>query len=120
MKNLIKLIVDNKASTPRPFNVSRSGDVASLYIYDVISADWGVSALSVIEAIHQAGDVQTLNVHINSPGGDVFEGRAIMAALAAFRGKTVAKIDALCASAATSIALACNEIEMSDGFLIRL
>ena len=115
MKNLIKLIVDNKASTPRPFNVSRSGDAASLYIYDVISADWGVSALSVIEAINQAGDVQTLNVHINSPGGDVFEGRAIMAALAAFRGKTVAKIDSLCASAATSIALACNEIEMSDG-----
>lgn len=115
MKNLIKLIVDNKASAPRQFNVIRSGDAASLYIYDVISADWGMSALSVIEAINQAGDVQTLNVHINSPGGDVFEGRAIMAALAAFRGKTVAKIDALCASAATSIALACNEIEMSDG-----
>ena len=115
MKNLIKLIVDNKANTPRPFNVTRAGDAASLYIYDVISSDWGVSALSVIEAINQAGDAQTLNVHINSPGGDVFEGRAIMAALAAFRGKTVAKIDALCASAATSIALACNEIEMSDG-----
>ena len=109
------VIVDNKADKPRPFNLAKNGDTASLYIYDVISADWGVSALSVIEAINQAGDVQTLNIHINSPGGDVFEGRAIMAAISAFRGKTVAHIDSLCASAATSIALACNEIRMSEG-----
>ena len=115
MNKLLRLIVDNKADKPRPFNLAKNGDSASLYIYDVISADWGVSALSVIEAINQAGDVQMLNVHINSPGGDVFEGRAIMAAIAAFRGKTVAQIDSLCASAATSIALACNEIRMSEG-----
>lgn len=115
MNKLLRLIVDNKADKPRPFNLAKNGDTASLYIYDVISADWGVSALSVIEAINQAGDVQTLNIHINSPGGDVFEGRAIMAAISAFRGKTVAQIDSLCASAATSIALACNEIRMSEG-----
>jgi ATP-dependent protease ClpP protease subunit len=115
MNKLLRLIVDNKADKPRPFNLARNGDTASLYIYDVISADWCVSALSVIDALNQAGDAQTLNIHINSPGGDVFEGRAIMAAISAYRGKTVAKIDSLCASAATSIALACNEIEMSDG-----
>lgn len=115
MNKLLRLIVDNKADKPRPFNLAKNGDTASLYIYDVISADWGVSALSVIDAINQAGDAKTLNIHINSPGGDVFEGRAIMAAISAFRGKTIAKIDSLCASAATSIALACNEIEMADG-----
>jgi enoyl-CoA hydratase/carnithine racemase len=38
-----------------------------------------------------------------------------MAALARFQGKTIAHIDSLCASAATSIALACNEVEMSSG-----
>jgi len=115
MNKLMRLIIDNKAETPRPLNASKSGDTASIYVYDVISADWGVSALSVIDAINQAGDAKTLNIHINSPGGDVFEGRAIMAAISAFRGKTVAKIDSLCASAATSIALACDEVEMADG-----
>ena len=115
MNKLMRLIIDNKSETPRPVNVSKSGDTASVYIYDVISADWGVSALSVIDSINQAGDAKVLNVHINSPGGDVFEGRAIMAAINAFRGNTVAKIDSLCASAATSIALACNEVEMADG-----
>lgn len=115
MNKLLRLIIDNKADSPRQLNASKSGDTASIYVYDVISADWGVSALSVIDAINQAGDAKTLNIHINSPGGDVFEGRAIMAAINAFRGKTVAKIDSLCASAATSIALACDEVEMADG-----
>lgn len=112
---ILQLLRDNAGREKRPANVIRNGAEASLYIYDVIDAYWGVSAMGVIDAIAQAGDAETLNVYINSPGGDVFEGRAIMAALGRFQGKTVAHIDSLCASAATSIALACNEIRMSDG-----
>lgn len=112
---ILQLLSDNSGREKRPVNLVRNGPEATLYVYDVISADWGVSAVNVIDAIAQAGDAKTLNVHINSPGGDVFEGRAIMAALGRFEGKTVAHIDSLCASAATSIALACNEVEMSEG-----
>ncbi len=116
MNQIMQLFRDNANQPKQVTNLLNKADTtASLYIYDMISADWGVSALAVIDAINQAGDAAVLNVHINSPGGDVFEGRAIMAAISAFRGKTVAKIDALCASAATSIALACDEIEMAEG-----
>lgn len=115
MNKIIQLYRDNAGRAKQPVNLVRNGPDAKLYIYDVIDAYWGVNALSVIDAVAQAGDAQTLHVHINSPGGDVFEGRAIMAALGRFAGKTVAHIDSLCASAATSIALACNEVEMSDG-----
>ena len=116
MNKIMQLYRDN-AERPKQFTnlVNIAGDSATIYLYDMISADWGVSALSVIEAIAQAGEAKILNVHINSPGGDVFEGRAIMAALSAFKGKTVARIDSLCASAATSIALACDEVVMADG-----
>ena len=116
MNKIMQLYRDN-AERPKQFTnlVNVAGDTATIYLYDMISADWGVSALSVIEAIAQAGEAKILNVHINSPGGDVFEGRAIMAALSAFKGKTVARIDSLCASAATSIALACDEVVMADG-----
>lgn len=116
MNKIMQLYRDN-ADRPKQFTnlINVAGDTATIYVYDMISADWGVSALSVIEAIAQAGDAKILNVHINSPGGDVFEGRAIMAALSAFQGKTVARIDSLCASAATSIALACDEVVMADG-----
>ncbi len=112
--NYLKLILENKAEK-KNFRIENAQDSANIYVYDVISADWGVSAMDVIASISEAGEGKTLNIHINSPGGDVFEGRAIMAAISAYKGKTVAKIDSLCASAATSIALACDEVEMSDG-----
>lgn len=115
MNKIYQLHITNQARAKQPVNLAKNEGVATLYIYDIISADWGVSALDVIAAIDQIGEAQTLNVHINSPGGDVFEGRAIMAALSRFKGKTVAHIDSLCASAATSIALACNEVVMSEG-----
>ena len=110
-----QLLEDNRERQRHPVNVAKDGTEAMLYIYDVISPDWGVSALQVIESLGQIGDVETLHVHINSPGGDVFEGRAIMAALGRFKGKTVAHVDSLCASAATSVALACGEVRMADG-----
>lgn len=106
---------DNAGREKRPVNMIRNGADASLYIYDVIDSYWGVSALAVISQIASASDADVLHVYINSPGGDVFEGRAIMAAIGRFQGKTIAHIDSLCASAATSVALACDEVEISDG-----
>ena len=115
MHKLMQLYNDNSRREKRPMNIVHNGSEASLYIYDVIDQYWGVSAQSVIDAVAQAGDAQVLNVYINSPGGSVFEGRAIMAELARFNGKTIAHIDSLCASAATSVALSCNEVRMSEG-----
>lgn len=120
MNKLFKLHIDNLARTKQPVNLVKNGDSASLYIYDVISSEWGVSALQVVDAITQAGDSPVLNVYVNSPGGDVFEARAIMAAIDRFPGKTVAHIDSLCASAATSIALACDEVNMNQGALFMI
>jgi ATP-dependent Clp protease protease subunit len=56
-------------------------------------------------------------MHINSPGGDVFEARAMAAAIAAHAGKVVAHIDGVCASAATYLALSCSEVRMTQGGL---
>lgn len=120
MINLLQLYRDNPVRAQQPVNLVRNAAEAAIYIYDVIDPDWGVSAMSVINAVAEAGDAEVLHVYINSPGGSVFEGRAIMAALARFNGKTVAHIDSLCASAATSIALACSEVQMSDGALFMI
>ena len=115
MNPFIKLHIDNLGREKQPVKLEMNADSASLYIYDVISPDWGVNALDVVDAIANAGDSKTLNIHINSPGGDVFESRAIMAAIGRFPGNTVAHIDSLCASAATSIACACDEVVMAQG-----
>ena len=117
MKKLVQLLRDNASAERKPINLVRaeeSGD-ATLYIYDVIDAYWGVSAKEVAQAIAGLKSTDTLHLRINSPGGDVFEARAIAAAIGQHAGKTVAHIDGLAASAATTIASAADEVEIVDG-----
>lgn len=92
---------------------------ASLYLYGPVSA-WmgedGFCAKDVINAIDSIPPgTEQVFLHINSPGGDVFEAKAICANIRRIRCQTVAVIDGLCASAAVSIALACNQTHMTKG-----
>ena len=116
----MKLLADNRATIGKSISLVKNEGEASLYIYDVIDEIWGVSAAAVINELAQAEGSPVLNIYINSPGGSVFEARAIMAAIGRFSGKTVAIIDSLCASAATSIALSCSEVVMKEGALFMI
>lgn len=117
MKKLVQLLRDNAITERKPLNLVRAEDSAdaTLYIYDVIDAYWGISAKEVAQAIAGLKSTDTLHLRINSPGGDVFEARAIVAAIGQHAGKTVAHIDGLAASAATTIASAADEVEIIDG-----
>lgn len=117
MKGIVQLLRDNAQREKRPFNLTRNqaGADSTLYLYDIISADWGASAQDMAVALAAADKTGTLSLHINSPGGDAFEGRAMASLLRAWQGKKVARIDSLCASAATTVALACDEVVMSTG-----
>lgn len=113
---ILQLLHDNAGRTKQPCNLIRNGaDEATIYIYDVIDSFWGVSAKSVIDALTSVADVPVVHLRINSPGGDVFEGRAIVEAIKRFSGKTIAHVDSLAASAATSIAIAADEVEIAQG-----
>lgn len=108
--NLIKL---NQAATKR-FEVVNNGDIPELYVYDVIDSWFGVSAESLVKELNNI-DSPEIVLRINSPGGDAFDGRAIASAIKAHKSRIVAKIDGLCASAATTIANACDEVQISGG-----
>jgi ATP-dependent Clp protease, protease subunit len=113
---ILQLLRDNAGRTKQPCNLVRnSADEATIYIYDMIDAYWGISAKSVIEALASVADVPTVHLRINSPGGNVFEGRAIVEAIKRFSGKTIAHVDSLAASAASSIAIAADEVEIAQG-----
>ena len=117
MKKLLQFLRDNTSTQGKPLNLIRNeaANEATLYIYDVIDAWWGVAAVQIAPAIAALSPNTTLHLRINSPGGDVFEGRAIRTAIQQFKGKTIAHIDGLAASAATSIADAADEVEISQG-----
>lgn len=121
MKNLMQMLRDNAAGERKPLNLVRAegSSDATLYVYDVIDAWWGVNAQDMAKAIAGLDATNTLHLRINSPGGDVFEARAIANSIRQFGGKTIAHIDSLAASAATTVALACDEVEIAgDGFFM--
>lgn len=114
---LMQLLRDNvRAQAPAKLRADATADGVSIYVNDVIDSDWGASSAALIPALASAGSAP-VHLHINSPGGDVFEARAMAAAIVAHPGKVVAHIDGMCASAATYVALACNEVHMTDGGL---
>jgi ATP-dependent Clp protease protease subunit len=91
-------------------------DVADLFIYDAIGADMfssGISAKNVADSLKDAKGVKTLNIRINSPGGDVFDGLAIYNSLTQFKANKVVHIDGLAASIASVIAMAGDKIVMA-------
>lgn len=88
-------------------------NTGSLYVYSVIGSSWweeGVTATGVKDALAALKGVKTLNVFINSEGGDVFEAKAIYAQLKRFDAEVIVHIDGIAASAATFIAMAGNKI----------
>ena len=123
MKNrLPKLYALNK-SAARTFRAESSGSEATIYIYDVIGEDFwtgeGVTAKRFIEALDKI-DAKTINLRINSPGGDVFESRAITAIMDNHPARFVAHVDGIAASAASFIAARADEIVMSTGSMLMI
>ena len=93
---------------------------ADLELYDEIgeSTDWwtgktsGISAESITQFLKENQDVDTVNLHINSNGGLVFEGITIHNVLKG-SGKTVnVIIDGLAASIASVIAMCGDTVKM--------
>jgi ATP-dependent protease ClpP protease subunit len=92
---------------------AQAGDGPTLmHLYDEIG--WfGVWAADVVDAL--ASIKGSVEVHLNSPGGDVFDGLAIYAALKAHPGPVGMVVDGLAASAASFIAMAASpgKLEMT-------
>jgi ATP-dependent protease ClpP protease subunit len=77
---------------------------ASVYIYDEIGW-YGVTAQDFVRDLMQV-TASEIHVHINSPGGDVFDGVAIYNALLSHPANIIVHVDGLAASAASFIAQA--------------
>ena len=105
------------------FTVDAKADSAELFIYDAVGADmWGegVTAKAVADALKEMKSAKTINVRINSPGGDVFDGMAIRNLLAQSGKRITVDIDGIAASIASVIAMVGSEIRMADGGMLMI
>lgn len=108
---------------PHRYESKQSGQEATIYLYDMIGQDpWtggGISAKQFAEDL-AALKASVVHLRINSPGGDVFDGRAIATAISEYPGKTIAHVDGVAASAASYIALAANEVEFAPAAMMMI
>lgn len=112
------------ATIKRQFRLEQKSNSTELYIYgDIGDSFWnsGVTAQNVADALATLDkSVKTLNVHLNSPGGDVFEGIAIYNLLAQHSATVNVNVDALAASAASVIAMAGDTIAIPENAMMMI
>lgn len=80
-----------------PFRIQAKGKKADIYIFSEIGY-WGVRAQDIANELKLIKDATEITIHINSPGGEVFDGFAMYSLLAAHPAKKITKNYALAAS----------------------
>ena len=99
---------------------AKANDTAEISIYDEIGF-WGVSAASFAQDLKDCGNnIKQINLHIHSPGGDVFDGIAIYNLLKNHPANVTVYIDGLAASMASVIAMAGDEVIMPENAMMMI
>ena len=103
------------------FEIRNEAETAEIVLYDQIGEStnfWtgekkGISATAFKAALDEVSP-KPVDLHIDSSGGDVFDAFAMCAAIQRYPGKVTAYIDGLAASAASYIAVVCDDVVMND------
>jgi ATP-dependent Clp endopeptidase proteolytic subunit ClpP len=99
------------ATDKKWYNLVEIEGMQTLHIYDEIGY-WGITASSLVKDLASLGG-KDLTVHMNTPGGEVFDGIAIYQALKNYAGNVTVIVDALAASIGSVIAMAGNKVVMA-------
>ncbi len=90
---------------------------------EIVTDEWedsDTSATGFLDALKSLGDVKTINLHINSPGGSVFEGIAIYNMLKQHQANINVYVDGLAASIASVIAMSGDAIFMPSNSMMMI
>ncbi len=107
------------------WSMKASGDSsADVFIFgEVVTSgyewdDIDTSATSFKKDLDALGDLSTINLHLNSPGGSVFDGVAISSMLKQHKATVNVYIDGIAASIASVIAMAGDTIFMPSNSMM--
>jgi ATP-dependent protease ClpP protease subunit len=106
-----------------PASAAAPAKRVEIKIYDVIGPDWfgdGITAKRIKEQLDQAGDVDAIDVRVNSPGGSVWDGWAIYNLLSQHKASVHVHVDGIALSAASIIAMAGDEILMAENAMMMI
>lgn len=98
---------------------AKEDQTADIYIYDEIGG-WGISARRFTEDLLSLGNLSHINLHIHSPGGEVFDGIAIYNQLKNHSATITVYIDGLAASMASVIAMVGDTVIMPKNAMMMI
>lgn len=91
---------------------ANDNNAATMYLFGIIGDD--LRALDFVSQLNELAQTHdTIVIHINSGGGSVFDGLGIYSAIKECKAKTIGRIDGICASMATVLSCAMDEVYMS-------
>ena len=101
------------------YRIRAQADVADVYLYADIGGWFGISAEQFIADLRALRGAP-LRVHLNSPGGDVFDGLAIYNTLLSYPAPVETIVEGLAASIASIIALAGRPATMARASMLMI
>ena len=113
-----------RTTNKKYYNLETEGTKAALYIYGDITSlprlESDVSSYNLSKQLEQLGDVDEIDVYINSYGGDVAEGLVIYSALKRHKAKVTTYCDGFACSIASVIFMAGDIRVMSTASLLMI
>lgn len=110
--------------TNKFWNFLDKGDEAELQLFGTIQSEdswWDddcVTYRNFIDELNGLGDKKTINVVIQSGGGDVFAANAIYTALVMNQATVTGTVLGICASAATIVLMACEKRQIAKNAIL--
>lgn len=109
------------------FDIKASADGKSADVFilgEITTWAWEelgeMSSVVFKEKLDAVGDVSTINLYVNSPGGSVFEGIAIANMLKRHKARVIGYVEALAASIASNIIASCDEVRMPSNSMLMI
>ena len=109
---------------PKFWDFIDNGDTAELQLFGTIQSEDGwwdddcVTYRDFINELNGLGEKKTINVTIQSGGGDVFAANAIYTALVTNKARITGTVIGICASAATIILMACDDRTIAENAIL--
>lgn len=106
----------------KKFEIKAKNKKAEIWIYEDIGDTWlgGISSKTFAEELKTAGNVDIIQLYLNSSGGNVMDGLAIYNTLKRHKARKVVDIDGFAVSIASIVAMAGDEIRMAKNGMIMI
>ncbi len=104
--------------------VKAVANIGEIYIYGEITDmkwfDEDITPTSVKEELDKLKNVDSINLYVNSPGGNVFAGVAIYNEIKRFNKPVTAYVDGIAASIASLLILAADKVVMPSNAMLMI